>query len=129
MSREDKRFVIQKHASGIRHKRIHWDFMLESGDTLQTYRLDKAPEEIVHRPANAEKIFDHPLRFLTYEGPVNKGTGNVHIAEAGTYQILHQEDSRIELYLSGRILKGKFIMTHIKDDDWRFTKDTSFRDG
>ena len=73
MSEEDKRFVIQKHTQG---KNIHWDFMLESGEALQTYRLDKAPEEVLHQTANAVRIFNHPLKFLTYQGPVNKGRGS-----------------------------------------------------
>ncbi len=119
MSEEYKRFVIQKHTQG---KNIHWDFMLESGEALQTYRLDKAPEEVLHQTAGAVKIFDHPLKFLTYQGPVNKGRGNVQLTEAGTYQIIHQKHSRIGLHLNGQILKGKFALTLIKDNDWQFNK-------
>jgi hypothetical protein len=118
MSQEDKRFVIQEHTRALD---VHWDFMLEWGKTLQTYRLDKAPQQIHHGPANAVKIFDHPLKFLTYQGPVNKGRGNVRIVDAGKYQIVHQEHSRIELKLAGRILKGEFMLCHVKDDKWRFS--------
>ncbi|MHC4172274.1 MAG: DNA polymerase ligase N-terminal domain-containing protein [Planctomycetota bacterium] len=121
MSEEDKRFVIQKHTRG---NNVHWDFMLQLGESLQTYRLDKAPEEVLHQTANAVKIFNHPLKFLTYQGPVNKGRGNVRPTEAGTYQIIHQEHNRIELDLSGQILKGKFTLIHIKNDDWQFTRDS-----
>ncbi len=121
MSEEDKRFVIQKHTQG---KNIHWDFMLQLGETLQTYRLDKAPEEVLHQTASAVRILNHPLKFLTYQGPVNKGKGNVQLTEAGTYQIIHQKHNRIELNLNGQILKGKFTLTHIKNDDWQFTRDS-----
>jgi len=116
MSQEDKRFVIQKHTQG---ENVHWDFMLQSGESLQTYRLDKAPEEVLHRTAGAVKIFNHPLKFLTYQGPVKKGKGSVRIIEAGTYQIIHQKHDRIKLNLSGQILKGKFTLTHIKNDEWQ----------
>ena len=126
MSQEDMRFVIQKHTSG---SDVHWDFMLESEGTLQTYRLEKAPEKVLRQAINAVKIFDHPLKFLTYQGPVNKGRGNVRINESGTYQIRHQERNHIELSLSGRILKGKFTLTLVKDDNWRFTKNSPFPDG
>ncbi len=68
MSEEDKRFVIQKHTRG---KNVHWDFMLQLGESLQTYRLDKTPEEVLNQTAGAVKIFDHPLKFLTYQGQVN----------------------------------------------------------
>jgi hypothetical protein len=121
MNQKDKKFVIQEHTRG---GDVHWDFMLELGDTLQTYRLDKAPNEALCHPVNATKIFNHPFKFLTYQGPVNKGQGNVHITDAGTYQIIHQEHNRIELSLSGKILKGKFTLTHIKDDNWLFTGDS-----
>jgi len=117
MSQEDKRFVIQEHTRG---SEIHWDFMLEGGKTLRTYRLDKAPQQILNSPANAIKIFDHPPKFLTYQGPVNKGRGSVRIVETGTYQIVNHEHSRIELKLAGRILKGKFTLRHVKNDKWQF---------
>jgi hypothetical protein len=96
--------------------------MLESGGILQTYRLDKAPSEALHLAVNATKIFDHPLKFLTYQGPVNKGRGNVRIAESGTYKVVHQAHNRIELDLNGKILKGKFTLTHIEGDNWQFGK-------
>jgi len=118
MTCENKKFVIQEHSLG---QGVHWDFMLEYGRMLQTYRLDKTPDELLHSPANAVKIFDHPLKFLTYEGPVNSGRGNVRIIDAGTFQTTHQEPNRVELTLNGRVLKGKFILTHIKDDDWLLT--------
>ena len=120
MSQRDKRFVIQKHTAGTD---VHWDFMLEWGQTLQTYRLDKAPGEILHTSANAVKIFNHSLKFLTYQGPVNKGQGSIRIIEAGTYQIIHQARNRIELNLNGQILKGKFTLTPIDDNNWQFSRD------
>ena len=95
--------------------------MFESGRSLQTYRLDKAPEEIPHSSSHAVKIFDHSLKFLTYQGPVNKGQGNVCIVEAGTYQILQEKHDLIKLSLNGQILKGKSVLTHIKDDNWLLT--------
>jgi len=121
MSQEDKRFVIQEHTRGLRRRRIHWDFMLEWGNTLRTYRLDKPPQQVLHSPANAVKIFDHSLKFLTYQGPVNKGRGSVRIIETGTYQIVHHEHHRIELKLAGSILKGKFTLCHVKGDKWQFS--------
>jgi bifunctional non-homologous end joining protein LigD len=93
--------------------------MLESGDCLQTWRLDKNPQEI-DSPSEAVKIFDHPLKFLTYEGPVNEGKGRVQITNAGKYEVMHENNERIELDLYGRILKGKFTLTHVKDDHWQF---------
>ena len=118
MSTGSKKFVIQKHTSG---DNVHWDIMLESGDCLQTWRLEKSPGEIANHSAGATKIFDHPLKFLTYEGPVNKGKGHAKIADAGTYEILCEDKDNIELNVDGQILKGKFTLTHIKENKWRFS--------
>ncbi len=117
MSNEYSRFVIQKHSKA---DDVHWDLMLESGEVLQTYRLELPPEEISQRANTAVKIFDHPAKFLTYEGSVNEGKGNVKIADAGTYRILSDNQESQTLQLEGEILKGKFSLTHIKDDDWQF---------
>ena len=118
MSRKEKRFVIQKHTAAAD---VHFDFMLEHGQTLQTYRLDKAPEQILHTPSLATKIFDHSLKFLTYQGPVNKGRGSVHIVEAGTHKITHQAPNHIKLKLKGQILNGKATLKHDRSDNWLLT--------
>jgi hypothetical protein len=121
MPQENKKFVIQQHTTG---SDVHWDFMLETADSLQTYRLNKPPQQLNQNPAKAVKIFDHPLKFLTYQGPVNKGRGNVKIAESGTYEILHQAHNQIELALNGKILKGNFTLFHIEGDNWQFAPDS-----
>jgi hypothetical protein len=119
MNQKNKKFVIQEHSTA---QNVHWDFMLESADSLQTYRLDKAPLQLIQNPAKAVKIFDHPLKFLTYQGPVNKGQGSVRIIETGTYEMVHQAHNRIEMNLNGKILKGNFTLSHIEGDNWQFAK-------
>jgi hypothetical protein len=130
MAYENKKFVIQEHSTG---SDVHWDFMLQTcpeqaqrvegvGDSLQTWRLDKSPRALSQTPANAVKIFAHPLKFLTYEGPVNKGRGSVRIADFGSYEILSQSDDCLELDLNGKILKGKFTLSRIEGDNWQFAK-------
>lgn len=99
---------------------MHWDLMLEVCGVLQTYRLEMPPEKLPHQANTATKIFDHPLKFLTYEGSVNAGKGSVEIVEAGTYRLNECED-RQELQLNGKILKGKFTLTHIEGDRWEFS--------
>ncbi len=118
LNTEPRKFVIQEHATA---DSVHWDLMLESDNCLQTWRLDKNPAEVASHSIEAVKIFDHPLKFLTYEGPVNQGKGRVQIADVGTYEITHQTDDQIEINLPGRILKGKFTLTHIKNDQWQFS--------
>jgi len=116
MSYQSRKFVIQEHK---KEGDVHWDLMLESDGFLETYRLDLPPEEIASRPANAQKIFDHPIKFLTYEGPVNEGKGSVSISEAGTYCVAKKTDETIEMNLNGKILKGNLVMTRVTDEQWQ----------
>ena len=116
MNYQSKKFVIQKHK---KEGDIHWDLMLESDGFLETYRLDVPPEEIASRPANAQKIFDHPMKFLTYEGSVNEGKGSVSIADAGTYRIVKETDETIEMNLDSKMLTGNIIMIRVKDNQWQ----------
>ena len=112
-----KRFVIQEHRRG---DDVHWDLMLEAGDVLLTWRLDIPPAQITVHPGEAVRISDHPLRFLTYQGPVQKGTGNVKIADSGVYHSANETDDRIELNLAGRVLNGPFVLEHCDDAVWQF---------
>lgn len=94
--------------------------MLETAEVLQTYRLESPPKKLLEQACCAVKIFDHPLKFLSYEGSVNNGKGSVRIDEAGTYQLLSKNERCFKLRLGGKILKGKFALTHIEDEKWEF---------
>ncbi|MHC4720670.1 MAG: DNA polymerase ligase N-terminal domain-containing protein [Planctomycetota bacterium] len=117
MKTNDRNFVIQKHSKA---DDVHWDLMLEAGQVLETYRLALPPEQLLKQTTAAVKISDHSLKFLTYQGTVNKGAGTVEIAETGTYQILSENAGRRQLQLNGSILKGKFTLTHIDAENWQF---------
>ena len=115
--KDSGKFVIQRHTRG---KKVHWDLMLEAGEALETYRLSMPPGRLMKEKCPAEKIFEHPLRFLTYEGPVNKGEGNVEIADSGTYNVIQQLQDCIEMEMDGEILRGRFALSHIRDDEFLF---------
>lgn len=112
-----KRFVIQEHRRG---DDVHWDLMLEVADVLLTWRLNIAPAQITVGPGQAVRISDHPLRFLTYQGPVQKGVGNVKIADSGVYHSANETADRIELNLAGRVLNGSFVLERCDDAVWQF---------
>jgi len=111
-----KRFVIHRHTR--EDQPVHWDLMFETGRDLLTYRLDKPAEQLSAGPVNAVRIFDHPRKFLTYEGSVNNGKGNVRIADAGTYRLISRAADRMELFLQGKIVTGRFTLRHIEADRW-----------
>jgi hypothetical protein len=114
--KKPRRFVIQRHER--EGEPVHWDLMLECGKVLETYRIGAPPEEWGKGPVKAEKIFDHPLKFLNYEGPVNKGKGSVKIADGGTYRVLTQNEEQQKLEFAGRILKGEFQLHRLEGEKW-----------
>lgn len=109
---EPKKFVIQRHER--QNEPTHWDLMLESGDILETYRAGVPPEQWGKGPIEVVKIFDHPLKFLTYQGSVNKGKGSVSIADYGNYRVIKRLEDRLVLDLTGNVLKGEFLLDIIK---------------
>ena len=120
--RTPQKFVIQKHTK--EHQPTHWDLMLQGKDTLQTYRLQLPPEKLKQKNTII-KISDHPLKFLTYQGPVNKGLGCVQIADCGTYELLNETENSKKFQFNGNTLKGIFTMTHIEADNWELAKPES----
>lgn len=118
MNNGQKRFVIHEHSTD---ESSHWDLMLEVEKILQTFRLDKSPRQILLKSADAEKIHDHPLKFLTYQGPVQNGRAIVKIVDSGTYKITHQTIEKFDMNLTGQILSGKFTLTLLADNKYKFT--------
>jgi len=114
-----KRFVIAEHR---RSDGVHWDFMLEAEGVLHTWRLAVGPAEIGSTEQKAEKIADHPMRFLTYQGPVQNNAGSVKIADRGQYLPLDKQSGRVEFELDGEILKGRFILEQIECVQWVLRK-------
>ncbi len=108
-------FVIQEHTTP---DGVHWDFMWEKGDILTTFRLEQPPQVALDHDVRAVKIVDHPLRFLTHEGPVQKGTGRVRIVDRGTCDRSEGEDI-ITLAVQGEVLRGNFTLTRIEGTIWQ----------
>jgi hypothetical protein len=114
------RYVILEHDWPIRH----WDFMLEVGDVLQTWRLPTAPAP--NAEISAEKIFDHRLMYLDYEGPISGNRGSVTRWDGGSFEVV-EEKSRARskqdlidcvIQLNGKRLHGTLEMKCGEGSNW-----------
>ena len=99
------RFVLLEHD----HPFLHWDLMLECGDVLRTWRLDRIPA--VAETIFAEPLPDHRLMYLDYEGPVSGNRGTVKQIDKGDFtpscpdtDVADHKD--VELQLVGTRLRG-----------------------
>ncbi|MBN2511898.1 MAG: hypothetical protein JXB18_03060 [Sedimentisphaerales bacterium] len=110
-------FVIQQHTTP---EGCHWDLMLQMGDVLWTWRMAVSPEQINTACLTIERIFDHPLRFLSYEGPVQNNTGTVKIADQGLFHLMSESTDQLCVDLQGSILQGKFTLTRQSANLWLF---------
>ncbi len=100
-----KHFVIHKHTID---GQTHWDLMIEWGDILKTWRLENPPEKLATVKTKATPIFDHDKKFLSYQGPVNNGKGNVEIVEQGNCIIASETNNEIKINFEGNKLNGLF---------------------
>ena len=98
------RFVILEH----HHHGVHWDFMLESGDALRTWRLAEAPA--ADRTIAATLLPDHRRMYLDYEGEVSGGRGHVLRWDWGEFEWIADLPQSLELTLHGQRAKGRVYL-------------------
>jgi len=108
------RFVVLEHA-GLRG--VHWDFMLESGTVLRTWALCETP--LAGKVIAAEALADHRLAYLEYEGPISGGRGSVSCWDQGTYELLEESPTGLELRLAGNRISGCIRLSRV-DAGWEF---------
>jgi hypothetical protein len=107
------RFVILEHD----HPSLHWDFMLEAGDALATWRLSAPPA--AGQEVDAEAIGDHRPAYLDYEGPVRGGRGRVVRWDAGTFAWLERGAGRVAVALEGGRVRGVVRLERLSGAAWR----------
>jgi len=113
---ESGEFVVLEHTAS---DGVHWDLMLEETGALLTWRLAISPEKIGSGPVEALRIFDHPLRFLTYEGPVQQNTGAVKRIDQGVCRWMDKDDRDCRVYLDGTSLRGTYLLSQQeRASDW-----------
>ncbi len=109
------RYVILEHD----HPFLHWDFMLEDGSVLQTWRLAAVPTVDTIIPATY--LAAHRLLYLDYEGPVSDYRGQVRRWDAGTFTWLKRDEGQIEVQLHGERLHIDAYLQKTSEDKWSFS--------
>ena len=112
------RFAVLRHdAPGG----LHFDLLLEMGQTLKAWALPQAPPGPVEM--TCEALPDHRPIYLDYEGPVSGDRGSVVRWDRGTYRILRQNDRKLVVELTGQKLIGQATLEMAPEDPqrWRFS--------
>jgi bifunctional non-homologous end joining protein LigD len=105
------RFVILKHIAGS----VHYDLMFEHDGVLMTFRAKDEPRR---DGVCMEASFDHPLKFLDFEGALKNAPGRVEHWDKGTFTVINWSDKQIDIECRGRHWKGRYILSAQDDDKW-----------
>jgi hypothetical protein len=104
----------------------HYDLMLEHQGVLWTWACDRLPDVSAsgEQAVAAERLPDHRLAYLDYEGPVSGERGTVTRVASGCYALLAADERRIAVTLAGDSIAGELVLT--KDgDQWSLTLTTT----
>ena len=95
------RFVVLHHlAPPTDPREPHWDLMLEQDDKLETWALPAPPTAELTQPV--QRLADHRIRYLDYEGPVSGNRGTVQRWDWGTYLLIDSSPGLRDVQLSGQ---------------------------
>ncbi|MGD2111681.1 MAG: DNA polymerase ligase N-terminal domain-containing protein [Phycisphaerae bacterium] len=104
----------------------HWDLMLEHGDALLTWQLEREPVDAAALPIPAKRIGDHRKAYLEYEGPVSGDRGHVRRVDAGLVEFERLAADEVVFRLKGERLAGAFVL-RARGYAWRFDQDDTSR--
>lgn len=130
--RDDKVFVIQKHAA----TRLHYDLRLEVSGVLKSWAVPKGPSLNPGDKRLAVQVEDHPFEYRKFEGTIpagNYGAGEVIIWDQGTYEpegnltaAEQIERGELKFRLHGVKLHGSFVLVKMKrsqkQNEWLLIK-------
>ena len=116
-----KRFVVQEHHA----THLHWDFRLEKDGVLKSWAVPKGVPEEKAVKRLALQVEDQDIDYINFEGTISEGqygAGTVKIWDNGTYTLEAESPKRMLFELTGKRLKGKYTLVHLKENQWLLIK-------
>jgi hypothetical protein len=109
------RFVVLEHD----YPELHWDFMLEVGSALHTWRLAQPPQS-PGKAIETVRLADHRLEYLDYEGPVSGDRGTVRRWDRGSFEVLvNRAGEALRVRIVGENVCGVGILD-LSEARWKF---------
>ncbi|HLG43023.1 MAG TPA: DNA polymerase ligase N-terminal domain-containing protein [Planctomycetota bacterium] len=93
------RYVLLHH-TGHPAKQDHFDLMLEYEGKLRTWVVD----DVEVSNGRAVQSFDHRLAYVTHEGSVSGGRGEVRRVAGGEFGVIEWQERRIRIKMGDRIV-------------------------
>ena len=103
------RFVVLRHETPPGAPRpTHWDLMFECGASLRTWAVLELPTSTTS--VAAQRLADHRLAYLDYEGPVSRSRGVVSRWDGGDYEITYECPDQWSVQLRGKRWTGQLSL-------------------
>jgi hypothetical protein len=113
------RFVVLLHEmSPGSGRETHFDFMLEHQGVLRTWALENLPHG--QQAVMGQRLADHRLAYLDYQGEVSGARGTVTRVDAGNYETTCEGGEAIIIRLHGQKLIGTLTLTRDTQNDHRW---------
>lgn len=80
----------------------HYDWLFEGDSSLATWALQQSLPSDIPGWQLAERLPDHRMLYLDYEGPISGGRGSVRRVEQGDYRLVEMTADVCCLQLTGR---------------------------
>jgi DNA ligase D-like protein (predicted 3'-phosphoesterase) len=115
------RFVVQLHDA----TRLHFDFRLQSGETLRSWAVPAGPSLDPRIRRLAVPVEDHAISAGDFEGVHHgqaRGSGAVIIWDEGPAEIVHDQPGHLSFILHGSKISGGFGLTRTGDKRWILVK-------
>jgi dTMP kinase len=111
------------------HPYPHLDLFLErpgepeEQEALATWRIPGTDLDALRWPGVEEALPHHRRRYLSYEGPVSGGRGQVHLLDTGSARLRawsqEGEGCEVVVELAGQALRGVLTVLRRAGDRWR----------
>jgi hypothetical protein len=103
------RFVLLLHETPAGYARpTHFDLMLENEGVLLTWAMQYLPT--TDAAVAAERLLDHRLMYLDYEGAVSGDRGSVQRIEGGEFEWIEVTPMRFQAQVVGEKLRGRLVI-------------------
>lgn len=112
-----KKFVVQKHYASV----LHYDLRLEMQGILKSWAVPKGVPQRAGIKKLAVQTENHPVAYLDFKGIIPEGeygAGRVEIWDKGNYQMIKKTPISYKFKLSGKKLKGIYVLYNFKDKNW-----------
>ena len=110
------RFVLLRHETPpATQPPSHWDFLVERGSVLWSWRLRQLPSDSA--AVIAERIQDHRIHYLNYTGPLSGERGEVTRIDQGILHVRVWTEREIRGALHGALGRGELHLVRLESDN------------